>query len=310
MKRLRAVSCLFVLCAAAAWASPRGGAAASSASAQEAIDVNDCRSCHEAPVAALERTRHLGVPQSCEACHDGVREHLKSVLDTGEPGAIVRMLGVKHAARTERCLGCHDKGAQAGFSGGVHDRRMVGCTSCHSIHAFKSLRTQLKSEREPETCYSCHQAVRGRMQRVSHHPVREGAMRCSSCHDVHGSNPKLVAADWVNETCYSCHEEKRGPFLWEHGSARDNCLNCHDPHGSNHRGMLITKPPYLCQRCHLNSLHAAVLYDGRDTPRGAGQGLGATTVTAAPTAGRGRACLNCHRSIHGSNSPSSAILVR
>ena len=264
------------------------------------VDPSECRSCHEAAMKVLETTRHNGVAGGCQACHVGVPEHLQSMADKGEPGAIVYLRKQPADAVNESCETCHDKGKVAHYQGGPHDRRGVSCASCHSVHGFKSETAMLKTAREPETCYSCHPQVRARMNRVSHHPVREGAMACSSCHDTHGSNPKLVAADWVNETCYKCHAEKRGPFLWEHAPARDNCLNCHDPHGTNHRGLLINKPPYLCQRCHLNTLHAAVMYDGRDTPRG-----------SAPTAyGTGRACTNCHRSIHGTNAPSATILTR
>ena len=289
---------------------PPGRARAASQDSAE-IDVSSCRSCHEAATRAVEATRHFGVEGRCTACHQGVHEHVKSLADKGEPGPIVRIRKQPVQQTNDACESCHDKGKPAHYQGSPHDRRGIGCSGCHSVHGFKSEKGLFKTTREAETCFSCHPAVRAKTNRVSHHPVREGAMQCSACHDSHGSNPKLIAADWVNETCYQCHAEKRGPFLWEHASTRDNCLNCHDPHGSNHRPLLVAKPPYLCQRCHLNTLHAATLYDFRDTPAGGGRGFGATsTATAAPTAGRGHACLNCHRSIHGSNAPSSTILIR
>jgi DmsE family decaheme c-type cytochrome len=291
----RALWVLSVFAWVLAWPSP-------SASGQAAAEINvsDCRTCHEAQVKTLEATRHFSVESRCSDCHQGVPEHLKSVLDKGDPGPIIRIKKQAVQETNDACGSCHDKGKPAHFQGGPHDRRGVACASCHSVHGFKSEKGLFKTARESETCFSCHPSVRAKMNRVSHHPLREGVMQCSACHDVHGSNPKLIAADWVNETCYQCHAEKRGPFLWEHASARDNCLNCHEPHGSNHRPLLITKPPYLCQRCHLNTLHAATMYDARDTPRG-----------SAPTAfGTGRACTNCHRSIHGTNAPSGTILVR
>lgn len=292
---------------ASAWLLPLAGQAQPPAE----IDVSACRSCHEAATKSVQATRHFGVEGRCTACHQGVPEHLKSMEEKGEPGPIVRIAKQPVQQTNEACESCHDKGKPAHYQGSPHDLRGIGCSSCHSVHGFKSEKGLFKSAREAETCFSCHAAVRAKTNRVSHHPLREGVMQCSACHDTHGSNPKLIAADWVNEACYQCHAEKRGPFLWEHASARDNCLNCHDPHGSNHRPLLISKPPYLCQRCHLNTLHAATLYDGRDTPLGGGRGFGATsTVTAAPTAGRGHACLNCHRSIHGTNAPSATILVR
>jgi DmsE family decaheme c-type cytochrome len=263
-------------------------------------DTSDCRVCHEKAVSALEATRHHGVEKGCEACHGDVSAHLKAETESGETGAIAYLRKLKAAETSKTCLECHDKGHPASFPGGVHERRGVGCLSCHSVHGFKSARAQLKSGREGETCYACHAGIRARAMRVSHHPVREGIMECSSCHDAHESKPKMVSAESLNDKCYSCHAEKRGPFVWEHPPSRENCMLCHDPHGSNHRNLLVAKVPFLCQRCHLNSLHAAILFDGREAVRGG-------TPSSFSV---GRACNNCHRAVHGTNAPSGAILAR
>ena len=148
----------------------------------------------------------------------------------------------------------------------------------------------------------CHPAVRARMNRVSHHPVREGAMQCSSCHDVHGSNPKLVAADWVNETCYQCHAEKRGPFLWEHQPVREDCTLCHRPHGSVHASLLKNRAPWLCQQCHLAPQHPSTAYSGT--------GLPGATIPSGAQQMLGKAGLNSHSEVHGSNHPSGPRKTR
>jgi DmsE family decaheme c-type cytochrome len=126
-------------------------------------------------------------------------------------------------------------------------------------------------------------------------PVREGKMECSSCHNPHGSqNVKLLReGNSVTESCVSCHAEKRGPFLWEHAVVRENCVTCHDPHGSNNDRMLTAKVPMLCQRCHIHSRHPATIYD--------------STAVNVSKSNRvvGRACLNCHSQVHGSNHPSA-----
>ena len=142
---------------------------------------------------------------------------------------------------------------------------------------------------------------------TSSHPIREGKVSCSDCHNPHGSNgPTLLAKSTVNETCYTCHAEKRGPFLWEHAPVRENCMNCHEPHGSNHDKMLVAKQPYLCQRCHLNTRHPGTLYDLRNTA------TGETPIGAVTPSNRAveHSCKNCHQSVHGSNAPSGAYLGR
>jgi predicted CXXCH cytochrome family protein len=53
---------------------------------------------------------------------------------------------------------------------------------------------------DADTCYTCHKSQRAKAMRTSHHPVREGKMDCSSCHNPHEGNiPNMLKADSVNE---------------------------------------------------------------------------------------------------------------
>jgi len=264
------------------------------------VNPEDCRTCHEQAVAGIQHTAHAGVAQRCESCHLGAAAHMAAQLEGKDvPGPSLRKL--KAADVTATCLTCHDTGRQAAFGGGVHDRRGVSCISCHSVHAFKSDRAQLKGARDADTCFTCHQAIRAKTLRTSHHPVREGRLDCAVCHDPHDStHPKMITAEYVNEKCYECHTEKRGPFLWEHAPVRENCMLCHDPHGSNHDKLLVSKQPYLCQRCHLNTRHPGSLYDSRNA-------VGGTSVSNRAIE---HGCKNCHQNVHGSNSPSGPYLGR
>jgi DmsE family decaheme c-type cytochrome len=154
--------------------------------------------------------------------------------------------------------------------------------------------------------------------RTSHHPVREGKMGCVSCHNPHeGNKPKMLKAESVNDLCFTCHTEKRGPYLFEHAPVREDCISCHDVHGSNHQRLLIQKAPMLCWNCHLDGGgHYSQTSDYRSTEKG-----GVAVVPGAPATNTntnvargsrwtGRSCLNCHLTIHGSNSPSGAYFVR
>ncbi len=155
--------------------------------------------------------------------------------------------------------------------------------------------------------------MRAKMQRTSHHPVREGKMTCASCHNPHdGSRPKLLKADSINELCYKCHTEKRGPFLYEHGPVREDCATCHEPHGSNQDRLLVAKSPFLCQRCH-SSGHG-LTGDNNNTlygpPVAAATPPGGTTQTTRSSRQMERSCKHCHFALHGSNSPSGWAFVR
>ena len=106
-------------------------------------------------------------------------------------------------------------------------------------------------------CFQCHAEKRAEIHKTSSHPLRDGVMTCSDCHNPHGSmGPTNLTKPTLNETCYTCHAEKRGPFLWEHAPASEDCGNCHTPHGSNHPALLTARVPQLCQSCHVAGFHA------------------------------------------------------
>jgi DmsE family decaheme c-type cytochrome len=204
------------------------------------------------------------------------------------------------AAKAGPCLGCHEDARRLHWTGSRHERHGVTCASCHVPHADGDGPAGLKAKTEAETCLGCHAGIRSRTQRTSRHPVRDGRMTCSSCHDPHGSAwesmlPRATAA----EACQQCHAAMRGPFVWEHAPAREDCTLCHDAHGSSHRPLLVSRVPYLCQRCHLNVQHPSRLFDLANTGGGG-------TARRAPE----HECVRCHRAVHGSNHPSGAYLER
>jgi DmsE family decaheme c-type cytochrome len=198
--------------------------------------------------------------------------------------------------QSEMCLQCHDRGTKSDWAGSLHETRGLSCQECHSVHN-PAAKAQLKAE-ETDLCFTCHKQKQSQFFRPSHHPIREGKMECSSCHNPHAvQEGKLVDQAAVTEKCYECHAEKRGPFLWEHVPVREDCMTCHEPHGSNHMKMLKVKEPFLCQRCHSDTRHPGTLYDqtqlNNDTNRLVG-----------------RSCTNCHQTVHGSNHPSGRTYLR
>jgi DmsE family decaheme c-type cytochrome len=105
----------------------------------------------------------------------------------------------------------------------------------------------------------------------------------------------MIKAPSVNQLCYKCHAEKRGPFMWQHPPVDENCATCHSPHGSVHQWLLVEKIPNLCQGCHDSSTHPGTLYGRSSLFTGAAPAIQSV----------GRACLNCHSNIHGSNAPAN-----
>jgi DmsE family decaheme c-type cytochrome len=263
--------------------------------------------------ATFQATAHAKLAESCAKCHQDVGAHAKAQMSGDPAGPVPSLKRLSAQQLNATCLECHEKDNQATYRSSMHDRRNVACTSCHSVHSFKSAKAQLRTRSDSETCYTCHKSERAKSMRTSHHPVREGKMSCSSCHNPHdGSQEKMIRGDSVNELCYTCHTEKRGPFLFEHAAVRENCAECHDPHGSNHRRLLVKKLPNLCWNCHFTGSGHFGSGDNLSTEQGVpvaptGSPAGFPTVNSRFVE---KSCANCHIAVHGSNSPSGAFLVR
>ncbi len=252
-------------------------------------------------------TRADGRTPSCTTCHGASERHMSSPADTKPDVVFKGARAAKSDAINATCLNCHNGGKRMHWATSRHQEVGVACTNCHSVHsptdAVQSRITQ------PEVCFNCHKQQRTEVNKVSHHPIPEGKMACSDCHNPHGSaGPKNLKRDSVNETCYQCHMEKRGPFVHEHEPVMENCAICHNPHGTTQEFMLKARPPFLCHQCHTphGGNVGQLPGQGQDTRLG-----GATPLLSATTGGKSglnyfmaRGCVNCHTEVHGSNNPS------
>jgi DmsE family decaheme c-type cytochrome len=276
---------------------------ARAAQADGYVGTGVCIGCHDAEGKALGKTLHGQTVdprtpiagEGCETCHGPGKAH----ADSGEKRDIKLFDTMPAREVNQTCLKCHAKGARAEWQGSMHDARNLSCVTCHSVHAPKSDRVQLKKATVVETCEACHRTEAMKLRRSGHMPVREGKMECTSCHNPHGSTNvrMLKVGNWINEACVSCHTEKRGPYLWDHAPVREACNTCHDPHGSNNERMQVAKLPMLCQRCHIGTRHPSTIYDGN-------------ALIAKSNRLIGRGCVNCHAQIHGSNSPAGNAFLR
>jgi len=266
---------------------------------QEYAGIDQCGECHDTMVDAFKRSLHgkKGFEslsnRACEACHGPGVEHIEEGGDISKIRSFDKLSSQEKAAV---CLQCHEKERSMFWQGSLHETEGLVCQNCHSIHSPKSGDFLLVETKERDLCFSCHQQKKSQLYRSSRHPIKEGKVNCSDCHNAHGTlTNRLISNDSINEKCYECHAEKRGPFLWEHEPVREDCTNCHEPHGSNHPRLLNAKRPFLCQRCHSDTRHPGTLYDR-------------SRITSNMLFNR--SCTNCHAMIHGSNHPSGRAFVR
>ena len=291
--------------------------------------IETCLECHDEgekhPVLSILATPHavLGDPRTplaqqhtCETCHGPSAAH---VDEESTPVDVVFGKDAPPGPQNEKCLSCHQGGLRMGWAGSKHDLENVPCAACHTVHARED-RVLMKNidpmkftrEGQAGVCFQCHLEKRAQIQhRVSSHPIREGKINCSDCHNPHGSmGPTNLARPTLNETCYQCHAEKRGPFLWEHPPVREDCSICHEPHGSNNPTLLKRRMPQLCEECHLASFHPSTGYGGPAFVNPPAGNPGASPQLRGDRRVVASSCLNCHSEIHGSNHPSGVRWTR
>src|SRR5512146_1461005 len=273
-----------------------------------------CKGCHAAQVASYEASVHgqKGNPNGpahageCAACHGDGTKHVAAGGGRGVGGIInpgPRSKSMSAEAKSRICLTCHEANRKLAFwDSGQHRKNDVACTNCHNPHGkgptfmradnpsvspYETTTRQLQYE----NCGTCHKDIRAQIMKPAHHPIIEGKLKCSDCHNPHGAlSPHMINSESINTLCTSCHTEKRGPFIHEHAPVEENCLTCHTPHGSQHNKLLVEKVPNLCEHCHNVGRHNATIY-------GANSGFGALNNSRFFA----RSCVNCHNQIHGSN---------
>jgi predicted CXXCH cytochrome family protein len=222
---------------------------------------------------------------------------------------------------SDQCDMCHDD-IYKDFATADHARLMAqgpnaldaGCESCHgpcSVHAesggdvmppysFTAGRGQQSSygarltveppRSQEEVCYPCHADVRAQFELPDHHPVPEGRMACTDCHDPHkgsiynGGGTSLLSE---NEMCLRCHPAQQGPYVFEHEALREGCTTCHNPHGSINAQLLKDRDSNLCLQCHFEQFSGGeILIGGSDHTDRLQEG----TCWSA----------GCHQAVHGS----------
>jgi DmsE family decaheme c-type cytochrome len=278
---------LFLAGAPAALAQPVPG---------KASPEETCKQCHADYFSGYARSKHgtkadLRAPANnggCLACHgDAALEHAAKGGGRGVGGVLgFNDKQVPAQAKSEVCLSCHQGGKRIHWQMSAHAAGDVACSTCHQVHAAHDKARDKVTQ--TDVCFSCHKDKRAEANRPSRHPIREGTVACSDCHNPHGSaGEKMLVRDNVNDTCYTCHMEKRGPFVRTHAPVQENCAICHNPHGTVNENLLKVRAPFLCQQCHEPTSH-----------RG---NMGTPTVSGSSANLLARGCVNCHTNIHGTN---------
>ena len=261
--------------------------------------------------------------RGCETCHGPGKAHSDAVQAAhGDDAAIDEALKkypifafrASAEENAARCLTCHITSKQQEFfAHSDHAGHGISCNQCHATHLVDEVKDRSKSglgfpqgyffqvpkpseeirwqqnsllkQPEPALCYGCHQTVAAAFALPEHHRVPEGLMKCSDCHNPHGTMnlASLTKPGW--ETCVKCHVEKRGPYIYEHPAVKvEGCVACHNPHGSTNNMLLVRREGrQLCLQCHTGFHSQSGVPHSRLGFQASGE------------------CVRCHVEVHGSN---------
>jgi predicted CXXCH cytochrome family protein len=283
--------------------------------------ADTCSLCHAAQAEQHAKTVHAKAAPAdakvsgCEVCHGPGKAHADAMVaastaaETAAGKKLIFNFTGKPAENAARCMSCHSSNADNRiFESSEHKLMGVSCETCHSAHLVvepklktrsaqadffqlpalpeeaRWLRESMLRKTQPDLCFTCHKTIQAMFALPTHHRVPEGLMKCTDCHQAHGTRnrPMLKKANF--EVCTTCHTEKRGPFVYEHAAVKvEGCTACHSPHGTVERNLLLRREGrFLCLQCHVNP-------QAENVPHGR---LSFTT--------RGE-CERCHVTIHGSN---------
>jgi DmsE family decaheme c-type cytochrome len=289
-------------------------------------EQQSCVGCHEEATVAMTGNVHLrlaksdllGAQQGCQACHGPASLHIAD----GDTAKIINPAKLHSDQSAAICAKCHSSGKLIDWSHSSHALAEVGCDDCHVFHAAeKPAKANLKKA-EPELCYGCHQEEMAKANFPSHHPIKEGKMTCSSCHNPHGAE---LSDEGKNALCFECHARYQGPFVFEHSPVQEDCGICHDPHGTVADNLLKQNEPFLCLQCHESHFHAMriggtntssnlafdankLVTEPANTTTIAASGAGINFTNSHGQEGWAKAfgtkCTVCHSVVHGSDLPS------
>jgi predicted CXXCH cytochrome family protein len=221
--------------------------------------------------------------EQCDTCHDDIYKDFVTADHT-------RLMAQGTNALDAGCESCHGPCSVHSDSGGDVKPPYTFTAGRGPRSSYGARLTAEPPRSQESVCYQCHADVRAQFELPDHHPVPEGRMTCTDCHDPHkgsifkGGGTSLLSE---NEMCLRCHQDQRGPYVFEHEALREGCTTCHNPHGSINAKLLTERDSNLCLKCHFEQVSGgAILIGGSDHTLRLQQGSCWTS--------------GCHEAVHGS----------
>ena len=242
----------------------------------------------------------------CTRCHDETeKKPILSIYKTRH--------GVKADLRTPGCQSCHGESD-------VHVKNPKGVEPRPLTDIPFGSQADFSPQRQTEACLNCHKSGQRAHWSGSEHERRDIA--CTSCHQVHAHNDRVLAKQTQMEVCFNCHKTQRAqihrmsthPLL----AGKMSCSDCHNPHGSVGPKLMVKKSVNeTCYTCHADRRgpflweHSPVTDDCSNCHTPHGSNNAPLLVKRTPWL-----CQECHTQDHardvnsGANLPNGGLTTR
>ncbi len=219
-------------------------------SVHEVVAQGQCLKCHAQHASPNEFLLIKPAGELCFECHN-------------EKKAKVSKVKFKHEPVEESCVNCHSPHAS---SKGEHllDRKsttLCAGSGCHTTGEASFKKAHMGYPVESSRCTSCHDVHgsnrKGLLYNTVHKPVRE--KKCSKCHMGANSATPLKTKLDGRALCEFCHKETVAETVGKTNVhwpvlGGEGCTNCHSPHASPTSGLLRGTATETCGRCHADSI--------------------------------------------------------
>jgi DmsE family decaheme c-type cytochrome len=269
----------------------------------------------------------------CTGCHDEADDPRPTMLEL-HPSVLAigkTRHGTQADGRTPTCTDCHGESEKHRTYRGSGDQPLTD-------RDFRKQTATPASDRN-EACLTCHQGGNRIAWQMSSHGSQDVA--CTSCHQVHARDDRVLNKLTQTDTCFTCHKEQRAqvnkPSHHPIVEGKMSCSSCHNVHGDNPKQLVKSSTNDTCFTCHMEKRgpfvhnHQPVTEDcsichqphgtntdnllkarapilcqechSHDSHPGQAMALPDAPSNSTSLVGTvGRACMNCHTNIHGGNS--------
>jgi DmsE family decaheme c-type cytochrome len=185
----------------------------------------------------------------CTGCHDEADEPTGAATMLELHPSVLSIAktrhGVKADGRTPTCTDCHGES--------LDHRNYKGSGKPPKGDRIFSKNTKNTAEERSEACLACHKGDKRSHWDGSQHASRDVA--CTSCHQVHVQQDRVLKKATQAEVCYACHKTERAQShrasTHPIAAGKTACSDCHNPHGSTGPKLLVKNSVNeTCYTCH------------------------------------------------------------